>query len=135
MSTARLERTAYVEIRSPASFAETVSQLETAIEAAGMTIFARLDHAAGAASVGLHMPPTLVLVYGNPKAGTPLMLASPLFALDLPLKVLVREDADTTWVAFHPIQAQARLAGLTDEASAALQKAQTLIELTLRTRI
>ncbi|MBB5190990.1 uncharacterized protein (DUF302 family) [Silvimonas terrae] len=133
MSTARLEQTAHVEIRSPVSFAETVSQLETAIKAAGMTVFARLDHAAGAASVGLHMPPTLVLVYGNPKAGTPLMLASPLFALDLPLKVLVREDAGTTWVAFHPIQAQARLAGLTDEASAVLHKAQALIEATLRT--
>ncbi|RWA53434.1 hypothetical protein AU476_14045 [Cupriavidus sp. UYMSc13B] len=58
----------------------------------GMTIFARIDHAEAARNVGLAMPPTQVLIYGNAKRGTPLMLAAPGVALDLPLRVLVRDD-------------------------------------------
>ena len=127
------EQSTLVELKSPAGFARTVQQLVSAIESAGMTVFARFDHAAGAAQVGLQMPPTTVLVYGNPKAGTPLMLQAPLFALDLPLKVLVREDDGITWVAFHPILAQAHLAGLAEKDIAPLQKAQGLIENTVRT--
>jgi uncharacterized protein (DUF302 family) len=127
------EQSTLVECRSSASFELTVQQLVAAIETAGMTVFARFDHAAAAAQAGLQMPPTTVLVYGNPKAGTPLMLKAPQFALDLPLKVLVREDAGVTWVAYHPVLTQAALAGLTEQDIAPLQKAQTLIETTVRT--
>ncbi len=69
-----------------------------------MTVFARIDHAAGAQAVGMTMPPTIVLMYGNPRGGTPIMLAAPRAALDLPLRVLVREDADgRAIVSFYPI--------------------------------
>jgi Domain of unknown function DUF302 len=66
-----------------------------------MTVFATIDHQAAAHAVGLDMPPTTVLIVGNPKSGTPLMLAAPDFAMDLPLRVLVREDAGgRTWLVY-----------------------------------
>ncbi len=83
-----------VHIQSPYSFTETVDRLRTALAARGLTVFAKIDHQANAQAVGLDMPPATVLIYGNPKAGTPLMLAAPDFALDLPLRVLIREGED-----------------------------------------
>ncbi len=74
---------------SPYSVAETLTRLEAAITERGLTVFARFDHAAAARSAGLQMPETTVLVFGNPRAGTPVMLAAPLIALELPLRVLV----------------------------------------------
>ncbi|GGP21192.1 DUF302 domain-containing protein [Silvimonas iriomotensis] len=119
------------EITSRHDFDATVTRLTQAIEAAGMTVFARLDHAAGAEAVGLSMPPTVVLVYGNPRAGTPLMLQSPRFALDLPLRVLIRQAGNQVLVAYHPVQSSARAAGIADNALSALQKAQALLEITV----
>jgi len=72
----------------------TVARLRNVIEERGLTLFAEIDHQAIAQSVGLQMRPAHVLIFGNAKAGTPLMVASPLLALDLPLKVLVWEDSD-----------------------------------------
>ena len=72
----------FIEQTSPFAFAATLDRLSAAITAAGMTIFAQIDHAAGAQSVGLSMPPTTVLIYGNPRGGTPVMLALPAAALD-----------------------------------------------------
>ena len=93
-----------VERASPLPFDDTIERLVHTIEDGGMTIFARIDHAANARSVGLSMPPATVLIYGAAKGGTPVMLAHPLAALDLPLRVLVREGEDgITLVAFHPI--------------------------------
>ncbi|APD37682.1 DUF302 domain-containing protein [Burkholderia pseudomallei] len=90
-----------VKLRSPYSFAATLARLHSTLAAKGMTVFATIDHASGARAVGLDMPPTTVLIYGNPKAGTPLMQAAPDFALDLPLRVLVREDtAGYTWLVY-----------------------------------
>ena len=83
-----------VEYASARAFAPTLNRLVEVIEAAGMRIFARIDHAAGAREVGLAMPPATLLIYGHPKGGTPIMLAAPRAALELPLRVLVREDAD-----------------------------------------
>src|SRR5689334_6449611 len=80
-----------LRLESAYSFSETLSHLRASLEAKGFTIFAAIDHRAAAQSVGLDMPPTTVLIYGNPKGGTPLMLAAPDFALELPLRVLVRE--------------------------------------------
>src|SRR5438045_2496501 len=78
------------------------TRLETAVAQRGLTVFARLDFAADAAAVGLTLPPTRLLLFGNPRAGTPLMAASPTAALDLPLKVLVWEMADgTVWVGYN----------------------------------
>ena len=75
------------------SAADTLDRLEAALKERGYVVFARLDHAAAATSVGLKMPASTVLVFGNPKAGTPAMLKKPTVAIDLPLKALVWEDA------------------------------------------
>lgn len=80
---------------------ETMDRLETEIKARGMTVFARIDHAAGAAQVGLTLRPTELLIFGSAKAGTPLMQSNQTIGIDLPLKVLVWEDA-TGVIAGHP---------------------------------
>ena len=78
--------------RSPFAFADTVQRLLAAFADRGLRVFATLDQQAAAAEVGLSMPPTTLIIFGNPKAGTPLMLAQPSTALDLPLKALVAES-------------------------------------------
>lgn len=83
------------------SFAETVNRLKKAFEDKGMTVFAVIDHQAAAAKDGLKMQPAAVLVYGTPKAGTPLMVKDPAFALELPLKVLVTETGGRVQVVFR----------------------------------
>jgi uncharacterized protein (DUF302 family)/uncharacterized membrane protein YidH (DUF202 family) len=81
---------------------ETVGRLKGILQAKGVTLFALVDHSGEAAKVGLKMPPTKLLIFGSPKAGTPLMLAAPSSAIDLPLKILVREDAQgKVWVAYN----------------------------------
>ncbi len=82
-----------ITISSRYSVRETLDRLEAALKAAGITIFARVDHAGGAAAVGMDLRPTEVLIFGNPKGGTPLMQANQLIGLDLPLRVLAWEDA------------------------------------------
>lgn len=120
--------TDFVEQATSLNFAEALDRLTAAIEAAGMRIFARIDHAAAAAEVGLSMPPTTVLIYGNPKGGTPLMVASPAAALDLPLRVLVREGGDRrTLVSFHPVVAMLTKAGVPAELAERLAPAQSLL--------
>ncbi len=79
----------------------TVDRLETAVRAAGLHVFDRIDHAAGARKVGLELRPTVLLVFGNPKVGTRLMHCSPRVALDLPMKALVWEDAHgKVWLSY-----------------------------------
>ena len=81
---------------------ETMERLAAAVSNRGMTILARIDHAAAAASVGMTLRPTEVLIFGNPRAGTPLMQASQTIGIDLPLKVLVwQDDAGKTWLAYN----------------------------------
>ena len=82
------------------AYAETVTRLKETITGAGNTIFATIDQAAAASGAGLELRPTTLLVFGNPKAGTALMQSDPLIGLDLPLKLLVWDDGDTTSVAF-----------------------------------
>ena len=118
----------YAEHVSAHGFAATVTRLEQTIAQAGLTIFARIDHAGAARDVGLTMPPTLVLIYGNPRGGTPIMLAAPQAALDLPLRVVVREDRDgRVLVGFHPIAGLLRNAGVADDLAARLVPAQALL--------
>ncbi len=82
-----------VTLASAHSVAETLTRLQAAIQAKGLKLFAHIDHSGEAARVGLTMPPTHVLIYGNPRGGTPVMLAAPLIALELPLKLLIWQDA------------------------------------------
>jgi uncharacterized protein (DUF302 family) len=81
---------------------ETMDRLETEIRAKGMTVFARIDHAAGAAEVGLELAPTELIIFGNARGGTPLMQAVQTVGIDLPLKVLVWQDAtNKTWLSYN----------------------------------
>ena len=91
-------------ISIPSSFdpKETMDRLEAALRASGVTIFARIDHAAGAAEVGESLRPTELLIFGNPKAGTPLMQAGQTIGIDLPLKALVWQDAyGKVWLTYN----------------------------------
>jgi uncharacterized protein (DUF302 family) len=81
-------------LHSEASFDQVVDRLHELIRERGLTLFAEIDHARNAHDAGLEMPATTVLVFGNAKAGTALMLASPDIALELPLRILVREEVD-----------------------------------------
>jgi uncharacterized protein (DUF302 family) len=87
------EDSGLVSIPSSHSVDDTVACLTGILSAKGVKLFAVIDHSGEAASAGLHMPPTKVVIFGNPKSGTPLMLASPSVAIDLPLKILIAEDA------------------------------------------
>jgi uncharacterized protein (DUF302 family) len=80
-------------LRSPHSVDETVTRLQTLLIQKGVKLFALIDHSGEAASAGLEMAPTKLLIFGSPKAGTPIMVAAPTAALDLPLKILVAESA------------------------------------------
>ena len=117
-----------VEHDSPLAFAPTLERLTAAIEGAGLMVFARIDHAEGARAAGLVMPPTTVLIYGHAKGGTPIMLAAPNAALDLPLRVLVREDDDgRTRIAFHPMAPILAGAGAPEALLHRLDPAQRLL--------
>jgi uncharacterized protein (DUF302 family) len=95
----------YVEHKSSRSHAETVDRLVETIEKVGMNVFAKIDHAAGATEVGMTMKPSVVLIYGHARGGTPVMQAAPAAALDLPLRVLIRENGQgETVIAFHPVR-------------------------------
>lgn len=90
-------------VPSKFSVAETADRLAKAIEGKGIKIAARIDHAAGAKAVGLEMAPTVVLMFGNPKLGTPLMQADPRVGLELPMKMLVWQDsAGKVWLGYAP---------------------------------
>ena len=87
---------------SPYSVTETINRLEAALQAKGIAIFVRIDQQAEAEKVGLSLRPTQLLLFGNPKAGTPLMVAEPTIALDLPLKVLAWEATDgKVWLSYN----------------------------------
>jgi len=99
-----------VDLPSNHSVEETVEKLTGILKAKGITLFALVDHGGEAEKAGMRMRPTKLFVFGNPKAGTPVMLASPSSAIDLPLKILVWEDAnDKVWVTYNsPIYLQER---------------------------
>jgi uncharacterized protein (DUF302 family) len=102
--------TGIVNVASHHSVDQTVEKFEKILQAKGVKLFALVDHSGEAEKAGLHMRPTKLLIFGNPKAGTPLMIASPSIAIDLPLKVLVWEDANAqVWISFNtPAYLQAR---------------------------
>ena len=100
-----LQGNGVVRIASAHSVAETVTRLKAILSAKNVKLFALVDHSGEAEKAGLTMPDTKLLIFGNPKAGTPLMLAAPSAALDLPLKILIAEDAaGKVWVSYNSAQ-------------------------------
>jgi uncharacterized protein (DUF302 family) len=91
-----------VDVRSNHSFDGTVDKLKAILQAKGITLFIVIDHSGEAAKVGMKMPPTKLLIFGNPRGGTPPMLAAPSIALDLPMKILVWEDSQgRVWLSYN----------------------------------
>ncbi|HUM04952.1 MAG TPA: DUF302 domain-containing protein [Terriglobales bacterium] len=91
-----------ISVPSRYSAVETLARLESILEEKGITIFARVDHGGEAAKVGLAMRPTQLLIFGSPKAGTPVMVAAPSAAIDLPLKALAWEDErGKVWLSYN----------------------------------
>jgi uncharacterized protein (DUF302 family) len=90
------------DLPSNRSVDETVERLQGILRERGLTLFALVDHSGEAQKVGLQMPPTKLVIFGSPKAGTPLMLAAPSLAIDLPLKILVWQDGEgKTWLSYN----------------------------------
>ena len=108
-------------IRSNFGPKDTMNRLETAVKAKGMTVFARIDHAAGATAVGLSLRPPELLIFGNARGGTPLMQSVQTIGIDLPLKALVWQDASgDTWLSYNDPAWLAQRHGLGGETDAAV---------------
>jgi uncharacterized protein (DUF302 family) len=99
-----------VDVPSKHSVDQTVERVEEILQSKGIKLFALIDHSGEAEKVGMKMPPTKLLIFGNPKGGTPLMLAAPRVAIDLPLKILVWEDRQgKVWLSYNsPVYLQER---------------------------
>jgi len=98
------------------SVPETVDRVDALLQSKGIKIFVRVDHSGEAEKIGLKMPPTQLLIFGNPKGGTPLMLAAPTAAIDLPLKALAWQDADgKVWLSYNEPEYLKKRFGLTDD--------------------
>ena len=96
------EQTGIIDTPSHQSVDKTVEKFKTILRAKGITLFALIDHSGEAEKVGMKMRPTKLLIFGSPKAGTPLMVAAPTIAIDLPLKILVREDGQgKVWISYN----------------------------------
>ena len=108
---------------------ETMDRLVAEVKAKGLTIFARVDHAAGAAEVGMQLRPTELLIFGNARGGTPLMQANQLAGIDLPLKALVYEDAaGKVWLAYNNPSWIAQRHGLGDSIAPVVQALTKALE-------
>ncbi len=108
-----------VTLKSAHSVEETVARIRAVLQAKQIREFALIDHSGEAEKAGLQMPKTQVVIFGNPKGGTPLMLATPSVAIDLPLKLLVREDAEgQVWISYWSAQALLERHGLAESFAA-----------------
>ena len=111
------------------SVQETLHRLETILTSKGIKVFALIDHSGEAEKAGLKMPPTQLLIFGNPKGGTPVMLAAPTAAIDLPLKALAWQDTDgQVWLSYNDPAYIARRFGLSAEVMKPLAGMGMLIE-------
>jgi uncharacterized protein (DUF302 family) len=118
-----------VDRPSPHSVDQTVGRIEALLRAKGIMLFALIDHGGEAAKVGMKMPPTKLLIFGKPQAGTPLMLAAPRIAIDLPLKILVWEDvAGKVWVSVNSADYLRERHGLGPEHLPTLAAVEALVE-------
>jgi uncharacterized protein (DUF302 family) len=113
---------------SPRPVADTVARLTDMVTARGMRVFAVIDQQAAAREVGLDLRATTAVLFGSPRAGTPVMAAAPLSALDLPLKVVVWADAEAAQVSYYSPAALARRYGLTADLAAGLAGVDALVE-------
>jgi uncharacterized protein (DUF302 family) len=105
-----------IDVASNHSVDDTVDKFRRILDAKGVTLFALVDHSGEAAKAGMTMPPTKLLIFGNPAAGTPVMLAAPSAAIDLPLKVLVWEDvAGKVWISYNSAAYLQARHGIPDE--------------------
>jgi uncharacterized protein (DUF302 family) len=96
------EHAGIIDVPSSHSVDQTVDRLKNILQSKGVPLFAVIDHSGEAAKVGLQMPPTKLLIFGNPRAGTPVMLSAPSIAIDLPLKILVHEDGNgRVWLSYN----------------------------------
>ena len=119
-----------VHLRSPYSVPETLKRLESVLHAKNLAVFARVDHSGEAEKVGLKMRPTQLIIFGSPKAGTPLMVASPTLAIDLPLKALAWEDADgKVWLSYNSPDYLKRRHEIPDELVKNIAGAGALLEM------
>ena len=116
-----------VTTTSPHAVADTVRRLTELIAGHGLTLFAVVDHSGGAAAVGLDMPDTKLLIFGSPRAGTPVMLVAPLAALDLPLRVLVADVEGGCQVSYLSTAAFAARYSLPDDVVAPLDGVAALV--------
>lgn len=115
--------------RSHYTVAETIDRIERAVTDKGLLLFARIDHANEARKVGLEMPPAELLIFGNPKGGTPLMLAAPTVAIDLPMKALAWQDqVGRVWLTYNAPALLPVRHGLAAELAARLDPVGTLLE-------
>jgi uncharacterized protein (DUF302 family) len=122
-----------VSTASNHSVPETLDRLESIAKAKGITIFARIDFSGDAARNGLEMRPTQLLIFGNPKAGTPLMVAAPSAALDLPLKALAWEDASgKVWISYNAPEYIGARHGLPEALLQSIAGIKTLVEMAAR---
>jgi uncharacterized protein (DUF302 family) len=97
-----MQENGIVQVSSKYSVDETVTRLESVLAERGVRVFAVVDHSGEAGKVGMKMRPTKLVIFGNPKGGTPLMVAAPSLAIDLPLKALVSEDeSGKVWVSYN----------------------------------
>jgi uncharacterized protein (DUF302 family) len=104
------------QVASPYSVDETLKRLESVLAQRGLQVFALVDHSGEAEKVGMKMRPTKLLIFGSPKGGTPVMLAAPSVAIDLPLKALIAEDADgKVWVTYNSPEYLQQRHGIPDE--------------------
>ena len=117
-----------VTIKSGNGPEETMNRFEAEVRGRGMTVFAHIDHAAGAAAAGLSLPPTEVLIFGNAMAGTPLMEATQTIGIDLPLKVLVwRDENGATWLSYNDPVWLANRHGIMPESADTLRQMSTAL--------
>ncbi|WGF87403.1 DUF302 domain-containing protein [Marinivivus vitaminiproducens] len=105
LSTASVAAEDWITRESASSVDATADRLVEAVEGAGATLFARVDHAAGAQSVGQELPPTTLVIFGNPKVGTAIMQADPRAGLDLPMRVLVWQEDGRTMIGYEDPEA------------------------------
>jgi uncharacterized protein (DUF302 family) len=121
-------------IKSSHRLKETIDRLEAAVKAKGLTVFAHIDHAAGAAEVGLSLRPTELLIFGNAKGGTPVMQSNQTVGIDLPLKALVWQDASgDTWLSYNDPSWIAKRRGLGHEVDATVNAMSAALDGIART--
>lgn len=124
-----MQNNGLVHLRSPYSVAETIKRLESALQTNGLNVFCAIDHSAEAEKLGLRMRPTRLIIFGSPKVGTPLMVASPSVAIDLPLKALIAQDeTGQVWLSYNNVEYLRKRHRIPDELVRYIAAVETLLQ-------